>query len=71
MPRSLRLAAVAVLVAALAVAATWAVLGRLKVADIANDLDVTWLEGLDPKLFRSLNTSHDLEQFHAELTSQR
>jgi molybdenum cofactor guanylyltransferase len=37
--------------------------GRLKAADIARDLDVTWLEGLDPRLFRSLNTPEDLEGF--------
>src|SRR3981081_1482367 len=35
-------------------------MGRLKVADIAAELDVTWLESLDPELFRSLNTPHDL-----------
>jgi molybdopterin-guanine dinucleotide biosynthesis protein A len=45
--------------------------GRLKAADIANDLDVTWLEGLDPNLFRSLNTPEDLERFHVEFASQR
>src|SRR5712664_3966175 len=45
--------------------------GRLKAADIANDLDVTWLEGLDPKLFRSLNSPEDLERFHVEFASQR
>jgi molybdopterin-guanine dinucleotide biosynthesis protein A len=45
--------------------------GRLKAADIASDLDVTWLEGLDPMLFRSLNTAADLERFHIEFASQR
>jgi molybdopterin-guanine dinucleotide biosynthesis protein A len=45
--------------------------GRLKAADIANDLDVTWLEGLDPKLFRSLNSQEDLERFHVDFASQR
>jgi molybdenum cofactor guanylyltransferase len=45
--------------------------GRLKTADIAGDLDVTWLEGLDPGAFRSLNTPQDLERFHVELASQR
>jgi molybdopterin-guanine dinucleotide biosynthesis protein A len=45
--------------------------GRLKAADIANDLDVTWLEGLDPKMFRSLNTTEDLERFHVEFAAQR
>lgn len=44
---------------------------RLKTADIAGELEVTWLEGLDPKLFRSLNTPHDLERFHAEFASRR
>ena len=45
--------------------------GRLKAADVTGQLDVTWLEGLDPQLFRSLNTPQDLERFHAELASQR
>jgi molybdopterin-guanine dinucleotide biosynthesis protein A len=45
--------------------------GRLKTADAIADLDVTWLEGLDPDLFRSLNTPEDLERFHAEFASQR
>ena len=45
--------------------------GRLKAADVSAELDVTWLEGLDPQLFRSLNTPHDLERFHAEFASQR
>jgi molybdopterin-guanine dinucleotide biosynthesis protein A len=45
--------------------------GRLKTADIAGELDVTWLEGLDPGAFRSLNTPEDLERFHVEFASQR
>ena len=45
--------------------------GRFKAADLAAELDVTWLEHLDPRLFRSLNTPQDLERFHAELASQR
>ncbi len=45
--------------------------GRLKMADVAAELDVTWLEGLDQQLFRSLNTPSDLERFHAEFASQR
>ncbi len=45
--------------------------GRLKAADVTSQLDVTWLEGLDPQLFRSLNTPQDLERFHAEFASQR
>jgi molybdopterin-guanine dinucleotide biosynthesis protein A len=45
--------------------------GRLKAADIANDLDVTWLEGLDSQLFRSLNTTEDLDRFRVEFAAQR
>src|SRR5260370_13110233 len=30
--------------------------GRLAASDLANHLYVTWLEGLHPELFRSLNT---------------
>jgi molybdenum cofactor guanylyltransferase len=45
--------------------------GRFRAADIAAELDVTWLEGLDPGLFRSLNSPQDLERFNAEHASQR
>ena len=45
--------------------------GRLKTAEAIANLDVTWLEGLDPGLFRSLNTPEDLERFHAEFASRR
>jgi len=45
--------------------------GRFKTADAIAELDVTWLEGLDPDLFRSLNTPDDLVRFHAEFASQR
>jgi len=45
--------------------------GRFKAAELAAELDVTWLEGLDPQLFRSLNTPQDLERFHAEFAGQR
>jgi molybdopterin-guanine dinucleotide biosynthesis protein A len=45
--------------------------GRFKAADLAAELDVTWLEGLDSQLFRSLNTPRDLERFHAEFAGQR
>ena len=34
-------------------------------------LDVTWLEGLDPAQFESLNTQSDLERFHAAFSAQR
>jgi len=45
--------------------------GRLKAADLADRLDVTWLEGLDPDLFRSLNTVEDFERFHDAFPAQR
>jgi molybdopterin-guanine dinucleotide biosynthesis protein A len=45
--------------------------GNLKAADLAARLDVTWLEGLDPELFRSLNTPEDFERFHDALPAQR
>src|SRR5258706_830404 len=37
--------------------------GRLRAADLAERLDVTWLEGLDPDLFPSLNTTQDYQRF--------
>jgi molybdopterin-guanine dinucleotide biosynthesis protein A len=45
--------------------------GRLAAADLANHLEVTWLEGLDPDLFRSLNTPQDFERFHDAFPAQR
>src|SRR6267143_553801 len=45
--------------------------GRLKAVDLAAQLDVTWLEGLDPELFRSLNTPEDFERFHDAFPAQR
>jgi molybdopterin-guanine dinucleotide biosynthesis protein A len=45
--------------------------GRLKAADLADQLDVTWLEGLDPDLFRSLNTLEDYQRFHDGFAAQR
>src|SRR5216684_1476140 len=53
-------------VAEMAVAA-----GRLAASDLANHLDVTWLEGLDPDLFRSLNTPEDFERFHDAFPARR
>jgi molybdopterin-guanine dinucleotide biosynthesis protein A len=41
--------------------------GRLKASDLAEELDVTWLEGLDPDQFRSLNAPEDYERFRREL----
>jgi molybdopterin-guanine dinucleotide biosynthesis protein A len=40
--------------------------GRYRAADIAEQLDVAWLEGLDPDLFRSLNIPEDYERFRRE-----
>jgi molybdopterin-guanine dinucleotide biosynthesis protein A len=45
--------------------------GQLKAADVAESLDVTWLEGLDPAQLLSLNTPADLERFNAGFPSQR
>ncbi len=45
--------------------------GRLKASDLCDQLDVTWLEGLDPDLFRSLNTLDDYERFHDAFPAQR
>ena len=41
--------------------------GRYRAADLAEELDVVWLEGLEPDLFRSLNTPADYERFRREL----
>lgn len=45
--------------------------GNFVAHDVADYLDVTWLEGLDPAQFESLNTPSDLERFHATLSAQR
>ena len=45
--------------------------GNYVAHDVAEYLDVTWLEGLDPTQFESLNTPGDLERFHAALAAQR
>ena len=45
--------------------------GHLRAADICDHLDVTWLEGLDPDLFRSLNTLDDYYRFHDGFAAQR
>jgi molybdopterin-guanine dinucleotide biosynthesis protein A len=45
--------------------------GRFRVADVTEFLDVTWLENLEPDQFRSLNTPADLERFHVEFSAQR
>ena len=45
--------------------------GNYVAHDVVGDLDVTWLEGLEPAQFESLNTPADLERFHATLGAQR
>lgn len=45
--------------------------GRYTAHDVAQYLDVTWLEGHDPHQFESLNTLADFERFNAALSSQR
>lgn len=45
--------------------------GNYVAHDVAEYLDVTWLEGLDPAQFESLNTPSDLERFLAALAAQR
>lgn len=37
--------------------------GRFKTADLADHLEVTWLEDLDPEQFRSLNSPQDYRRF--------
>jgi molybdopterin-guanine dinucleotide biosynthesis protein A len=45
--------------------------GSYRASELIDQLDVTWLEGLDPELFRSLNTPEDYERFRGALPSQR
>jgi len=42
--------------------------GQYKASDLAEQLEVTWLEGLEPHLFRSLNGPDDYERFRHELS---
>lgn len=46
-------------------------MGNFVAHDVAEYLDVTWLEGLDPEQFVSLNTPADLERFLAATSAQR
>jgi molybdopterin-guanine dinucleotide biosynthesis protein A len=41
--------------------------GRYRAADLAENLDVAWLEGLDPDLFRNLNAPEDYERFRRDV----
>src|SRR5438046_6611787 len=45
--------------------------GNYTAHEVALSLDVTWLEGLDPEEFESLNTPADLERFHLAFSAQR
>jgi molybdopterin-guanine dinucleotide biosynthesis protein A len=45
--------------------------GNYVAHDVVGDLDVTWLEELEPAQFESINTPADLERFHALLSAQR
>src|SRR6266550_2377290 len=45
--------------------------GNYTAHDVVELMDVTWLEGLDPAQFESLNTPADLERFNAALSAQR
>ena len=45
--------------------------GHYTAHEVAEQLDVTWLEGLDPAQFESLNSPADLDRFHAALSAQR
>ncbi|TMD38637.1 MAG: molybdenum cofactor guanylyltransferase [Chloroflexi bacterium] len=45
--------------------------GNFVAHDVIQNLDVTWLEGLDAAEFDNLNTPADVERFHAALSTQR
>jgi molybdenum cofactor guanylyltransferase len=45
--------------------------GNYVAHDVVGNLDVTWLEELEPAQFESLNTPADLQRFHAALSAQR
>ena len=45
--------------------------GNYVAHDVVEYMDVTWLEGLDPAQFESLNTPADLERFRVALSAQR
>ena len=45
--------------------------GRHTAHDVVMDMDVTWLEDVDPAELESLNTPADLERFHAGFSAQR
>src|SRR5437763_16403925 len=45
--------------------------GNYTAHDVVERMDVTWLEGLDPAQFESLNTPADLERLNAPLSAPR
>ena len=45
--------------------------GNYAAHDAVMNLDVTWLEDVDPAEFESLNTPSDLERFNADFSAQR
>jgi molybdopterin-guanine dinucleotide biosynthesis protein A len=45
--------------------------GQLKAADVVSRLDVTWLDGIDPEQFESLNTPDDYRRFHGAFLRPR
>jgi len=45
--------------------------GHLTAHDVIMDMDVTWLEDVDPEELESLNTPADLDRFHATFSAQR
>ena len=45
--------------------------GQFTAHDVVENLDVTWLEGLDPAQFESLNTPADVERFRARFSARR
>jgi molybdopterin-guanine dinucleotide biosynthesis protein A len=45
--------------------------GNYVAHDVVEQLDVTWLEGVDIAEFENLNTPADLERFHAAFSAQR
>lgn len=45
--------------------------GNYTAHDAVAELDVTWLEDIDPDELESLNTPADLQRFHAALAAQR
>jgi molybdopterin-guanine dinucleotide biosynthesis protein A len=45
--------------------------GELTAADVVSRLDVTWLDGLDPEQFESLNTPDDYRRFNGAFLRPR